>query len=235
MIYITGDTHREFGRIERFCRLMKTTTEDIMIILGDAGINYYEGPHDAAVKESLSKLLITLFCIHGYHEKRTQTIPSYQLVPWHGGMVWQEDEYPNLLFARDGDVYDLDGKKTIVIGGAYSVDKIYRILYNYGWFADEQPSDKIKAYVENQLDGHNWQVDVVLSHTVPLKYEPTEVFLKGIDQRQVDKSTEEWLGHIEEKLQYQEWYAGHYHTEKKVDKLRLMFESIEQFTDEDDV
>lgn len=233
MIYITGDTHRDFGRIERFCRLMRTTTDDIMIILGDAGINYYERWRDNAVKQDLSKLPITLFCIHGNHEKRPQTIPTYQLVPWHGGMVWQETEYPNLLFARDGDVYDLDGEKTIVIGGAYSVDKMYRILYNYGWFSDEQPSDEIKDYVEEQLHRHDWKIDVVLSHTVPLKYEPTEAFLKNIDQRQVDKSTEEWLGQIEEKLQYRRWYAGHYHTEKKVDKLRLMFESFEQFGDDE--
>ena len=37
----------------------------------------------------------------------------------------------------------------------------------------------------------NWQVDVVFSHTCPLKYEPVEVFLPGIDQSTVDKSTEE--------------------------------------------
>lgn len=61
---------------------------------------------------------------------------------------------------------------------AYSVDKMYRVSHGYGWWADEQPSEEIKAYVEAQLEGMNW--NVVLSHTVPLKYEPTEVFLSGI-------------------------------------------------------
>ena len=37
MIYITGDTHGEFGRIEAFCRRFGTCKEDVMIILGDAG------------------------------------------------------------------------------------------------------------------------------------------------------------------------------------------------------
>lgn len=64
---------------------------------------------------------------------------------------------------------------------------------------------------------------MVLSHTVPLRYEPTEAFIPGIDQSQVDKSTEEWLGEIEKKLKYERWYAGHYHTEKVIDKLRIMF------------
>ena len=40
-IYLTGDTHREFHRIKQFCEEYETTTEDILIILGDAGINYY--------------------------------------------------------------------------------------------------------------------------------------------------------------------------------------------------
>lgn len=31
--------------------------------------------------------------------------------------------------------------KTIVIGGAYSVDKFYRLSKGYNWFEDEQPSD----------------------------------------------------------------------------------------------
>ena len=65
---------------------------------------------------------------------------------------------------------------------------------------------------------------MVLSHTTPLKYEPTEVFLSGIDQTRVDKSTEVWLDGLEERLAYGKWYCGHYHTEKTVDRLQLMFE-----------
>lgn len=64
------------------------------------------------------------------------------------------------------------------------------------------------------------------AHTVPLKYEPVEVFLPQIDQSQVDKSTETWLDGIEDRLTYRHWYAGHYHTEKEIDRLTLLFESI---------
>ena len=69
----------------------------------------------------------------------------------------------------------------------------------------------------------------MLSHTTPLKYEPVEVFLSGVDQRKVDKSTEEWLDGIEDRLDYQKWYCGHYHTEKKIDKLEIMFENVREF------
>ncbi len=134
-----------------------------------------------------------------------------------------EDAYPNLLFAKDGEVYDLDGKQALVIGGAYSVDKYYRLSRGWGWWADEQPSPEIKARVEASIEQMGWKVDIVLSHTTPLKYEPVEVFLPDIDQSKVDKSTEEWLDSIEERLDYKKWYCGHYHTEKKIDRLQIMF------------
>lgn len=93
----------------------------------------------------------------------------------------------------------------------------------------EQPSAEMKADVERQLDKLGWKVDVVLSHTTPLKYELVEVFLKGIDQSEVDKSTEIWLDGIEDRLDYGKWYCGHYHMEKKIDRVEIMFENFDRF------
>ena len=59
-IYLTGDTHREFHRIKQFCEEYETTTEDILIILGDAGINYYCNYKDNDLKNELSQLPITI-------------------------------------------------------------------------------------------------------------------------------------------------------------------------------
>lgn len=229
MIYITGDTHGDFQRIHDFCIRFKTTKNDVMIILGDAGINFSGGIKDKVRKDYISQIPITLFCIHGNHEQRPSTISSYNEKEWNGGIVYVEENYPNILFAKDGEIFCLNGLKTIVIGGAYSIDKDLRLTYGYGWWADEQPSDGIKCYVEKQLSDNEWKIDVVLSHTIPLKYEPVEVFIPGIDQSKVDKSTEQWLDNIEKRLDYKKWFCGHYHTEKKIDKLEIMFENIDVF------
>lgn len=229
MIYITGDTHGRFERVERFCERFGTSREDILVILGDAGINFSGGWRDRMKKELLESLPVTIFAIHGNHEQRPQTIETYKEKMWQGGMVYYEEEFPDLLFAKDGEVFNLDGKKAIVMGGAYSVDKMIRLMYGYGWWSDEQPSEEIKRDVERKLEELGWKVDVVLSHTTPLKYEPVEVFLKGIDQSKVDKSTEEWLDGIEDKLDYRKWYCGHYHTVKKVDRVEIMFENVDEF------
>ena len=61
MIYITGDTHGNFQRIKEFCQEQQTTTNDYLIILGDAGINYF-GDQDNKLKEELTKIPITFLC-----------------------------------------------------------------------------------------------------------------------------------------------------------------------------
>ncbi|MCQ2521681.1 MAG: metallophosphoesterase [Lachnospiraceae bacterium] len=79
MIYITGDTHGDMSRIVRFCERVETSKEDCMIILGDVGLNYYGDSRDRKNKEKVASLPITLFCIHGNHERRPATISEYKL------------------------------------------------------------------------------------------------------------------------------------------------------------
>lgn len=229
MIYITGDTHGQFGHVKEFCEKYNTTKDDILIILGDAGLNFNGNEYDRDRKRGVERLPITIFAIHGNHEMRPESVDTYKTMKWNGGLVYYEPEFPSLLFAKDGEIFDLDGNKTIIIGGAYSVDKEIRLIRGWKWFEDEQPSDEIKAYVEEQLGKEKWKVDVVLSHTCPLKYEPVEWFMSGVNQNAVDKSTEKWLDYIENMLDYNKWYCGHYHGAKKIDKLQFMFSDFDIF------
>ena len=274
MVYITGDTHggyTRFGQIKRFVRKNRLSNEDIVVVLGDMSVNFSLNERDEEMKTNYNKLGPKFFCIHGNHEQRPATISSYYITEFCGGKVYVEDKYPNLYFAIDGEIYDLDGYKTIVIGGAYSVDKFYRIArtllrenafsplltskiteyyYKQGnvsretnvlieelykkadplgksWWPDEQPSEEIKQMVEKVLSDNDWQIDVVLSHTSPFSFEPTDVFLSDIDQNSVDSSTEHWLDTIEKKLDYKHWYAGHFHVNRQVtEKFTFLFENM---------
>lgn len=229
MIYVTADTHGKFDPIAQFCEEKKTKKEDVIIILGDAGINFGGGEKDQKIKELIASLPVTLFCIHGNHEQRPQTIASYREREWNDGIVFSEDRYPNILFAKDGEIFDLNGKKSIAIGGACSIGKEMRIARGHRWWPDEQPSPEIKHCVEKRLASCNWSVDAVLSHTLPLKYEPSEAFLPGIDQRTVDCGTEQWLDAIEYKLNYNRWYCGHYHIRKQIGRLKILYKNIIPF------
>lgn len=228
MVYITGDIHGQVLRIESLVNTRKITSKDIIVLLGDVGVNYYGAEHgDARRKEALNALGVPILCIHGNHEMRPETIPSYRLIPWHGGKVYAEEAYPNLLFARDGEVYDLEGRKAIAIGGAYSVDKWIRLLRNMSWFEDEQPSDKIKARVIRALARRRWKIDLVLSHTCPHRFIPQEAKLPGINQSTVDNSTELWLDSIAQRLSYRAWYCGHWHINKRFNDMHFLYEYVE--------
>ena len=223
MIYITGDTHRDFTRLHK----LKGIEKDMLIVLGDAGINYYLNEEDTKYKEYLNSFKIKLFCIRGNHEERPENINTYKEIDMFGGKVYIEENYPNLIFAKDGEVYNIDGKSVLVIGGAYSVDKEYRLMYGHKWFKDEQLSkEEMNNILDKVKDKH---FDIVLTHTCPYKYEPKETFKLKLDQSKIDKSMEHFLDKIEESISYNKWYCGHYHIEKQIDKLEFMFGRIKVF------
>lgn len=233
MIFITGDTHGDFKRLAKFAQKMNTTKDDVMIVLGDAGLNYFvtdtDSKYSIKIKEDVANIPLTFFCIHGNHEERPYNVKGYEVSQFFGADVWVNPNYPNQIFAKDGEIYDIAGLKTIVIGGAYSVDKWIRLGRGGGWWESEQPTDEIKHYVESQLDKNNWKVDVVLSHTCPLDTEPVHLFLPFVDQESVDSSTEEWLQTIANKLDYKKWWFGHFHGDWVNDKYEMLFESIKEF------
>lgn len=138
------------------------TDNDTVILLGDVGANYYGGWKDKRFKKTFTFVTPTFLCIHGNHEMRPASLDTYIEKEWNGGTVWYEREYPNLLFAKDGEIYTIEGLRHIAIGGAYSVDKYYRLMRGFGWWQDEQPSDEIKEYVESQLASHPIPNDFII-------------------------------------------------------------------------
>lgn len=230
MIYVTGDIHGDFRDLTEFSQRKGLTEHDTIVILGDAGANYYLHGRDRQTKKRASRIPATLFCIHGNHEARPQSLPQlYHERHWCGGTVFVEEAFPNLVFAKDGEIYDLGGFRTIAIGGAFSIDRDWRTAQGIPWFSDEQPDAATKRTVETTLSRSGWCVDVVLSHTCPAKYTPTEAYFEGIDQSRVDKSTEKWLDGIEDRLGYQRWYCGHWHINKHIDRMDFLFDSVEEF------
>ena len=92
---------------------------------------------------------ITFFFIHGNYEERTENIKSYKTKEFHNGIVYYGEDYPNILFAKDGEVYEFNTHKVLVIGGAYSVDKHFRLAMGYNWYESEQPNEKTKIKVNH--------------------------------------------------------------------------------------
>ena len=88
MVYVTGDTHRDFSRYLAFSKRYGWSQDDVMVILGDAGLNYFGGKQDFLLKKEVNSYPITTFCIHGNHEMRPYEIRSYRQKQFCGGTVW---------------------------------------------------------------------------------------------------------------------------------------------------
>lgn len=232
-IFVTGDKHGSFEDVIEWAKNAKgLTRDDILIILGDAGLNYYKTIKDCVNKEKLSMLPITFVMIHGNHEERPENCAGYHLeyVNMLGCECWIQDEYPNLLFPKDG-LMTIDGKKFLIMGGAYSVDKFLRLTYGWQWFPSEQMPEKTKDMIRELVETeHNF--DYVLTHTAPLKYEPRHLFLKNLNQSMIDKSMEIFLDEIEGKISYGFWLFGHYHSDERLGtRVAILYREIRPLSD----
>ena len=140
MYYVTGDIHGDIYPILYLIEKYELKSNDTIILLGDVGLNFYENKGDNKKKKHLNSTGVQFLCIHGNHEIRPQNISTYKENLWHKGIVYKEKTYPNINFAKDGEVYDLDGVNALCIGGAYSVDKKLRIAAKKYWWPGQPPT-----------------------------------------------------------------------------------------------
>ena len=214
---ITGDTHSSLERFypSKFEPRNPETTG--IIILGDAGFNYYLNYRDDILKHKADRMAMTFYCVRGNHEARPQDIDNMTLVYDENvqGNVYMEPAYPGIRYFLDGGFYTIANKKTLVIGGAYSIDKQYRLARGWSWFENEQLDADERAHITDCVKDYLMDIspiDLVLTHTAPIGFEPTEMFLDFIDQTEVDKTMEYWLQEIYNMLPSScFWLFGHYH------------------------
>lgn len=216
-IFVHGDFHAQFGSLKEFCEENKTTTEDLLICLGDVGLNYNLNFHDTERKVYLTRMPITFLMLRGNHEVRPENIDTMQKIydSRFKSFVYYEQDFPNIYYINC-DEFQINGNRCLAISGAYSVDKDYRLMMGYRWFMDEQPNDEEKELVRELVD-ENPAFDYIFTHTCPLSHEPRHLFLNNIDQSRVDKTTEMFLEEIYQKIDHsalKEWLCGHYHSDE---------------------
>lgn len=250
MIYITGDKHGDIRPIQQFAYEARTTREDILIILGDAGFNYfveldqetgkYIDAGASKIHKRLSKIPLTIAVVQGNHEAPAWYCDGFLPISWHNGIAYQHPSYPNVVYLKNGEIYDLEGKEYLVMGGAYSVDKIWarRTVPLKGevvrrpranWFPEEQMTDQEFQDAEIKMKARNYKVHGILSHTAPLSKRPQEMlFDTGKDLDICDKRMEREFDKLKDRYQFYIWYFGHYHTDRWIDdKFKVLFNGVE--------
>lgn len=234
---VTGDMHGDFSRFYKIQQLAQEANETWgIIILGDAGVNFWLSKRDKVLKYRICHKYpnLQLYLLRGNHDERPQNISTMRLeydINVHGDCYYEAD-YSNIHYLIDGQIYIFGYHKALCLGGAYSVDKYWRLelqsMGSYaGWFPDEQLSKEEMQEITNQVKGKS--VDFIFSHTCPLSFQPIYLFSPYIDQSTVDNSMETWLEELKDQVQWKSWCFGHYHEDRIIHtnpNIRMFFHSI---------
>lgn len=248
MIYITGDTHGEYGRFSNR-RMKKQGMElgesDYVIVCGDFGLCWSKDKtFDYNCKFFEEKKYTTLW-IQGNHENYDM-IAEYPVEEWHGGKVRHIVRDKIILLER-GQVFEIEGKTFFTFGGASSHDiqggvldrddidfddrrKViksglpFRIKHE-SWWEQELPNEDELEEGRKNLTAHDYKVDYVITHCCATSIQ--EVIDKGPGHLLKPDILTDYLQEIEEKLGYKHWFFGHYHMELDVDdKHSLLYHAI---------
>ena len=220
--YIGGDIHGDWRPIRNWVVNSLTTPKDesAIILLGDVGANYYGDYRDRNFKKELNKLGISIYCIRGNHEQRITDVIKFGNFTYRydfdvKGYTYQEQGFPNIFYFNDaGGIYEIAHKQVLIIPGAYSIDKHYRLQMGWNWFSNEQldynEQERLKIFA------HDMDFDYILAHTCPLSWEPyiQDLFMSSINQSTVDKTTEKFLDDIIDDCSYKRFYFGHFHDDR---------------------
>lgn len=245
MIYITGDTHSDFLRLEedKFPIQNEMTKDDYVIICGDFGGVWTfeeESSREKYWLDWLNERNFTTLFVDGNHENYTRLYNDYQVKKWHGGKVHKIRD--SVLHLMRGELFDIDGKKIFAFGGAKSHDiqdgilnldeeeKIYEFrkrgayfrIRDFSWWDLELPTEEEMKNGINNLEKVNYKVDYVISHCCPSNIQA----LLGSGSYKKDYLTD-YLQEISEKLEFKKWYFGHYHDNRQVNsQYVLLYEDI---------
>lgn len=212
-IYITGDTHGDFTRFSTK-RLRKRgielTKDDYVIICGDFGGVWYNQDHpsykaDLYWQKWLANKPWTTLFVDGNHENFS-VLNSYPVEEWCGGRVHHivKDKVIHLM---RGEVFTIEGKTFLAMGGATSHDKEYR-KENISWWKEEEPSCREWSNAYENLCSHHFYVDYVITHCAP--------HLLAVDDTSVEREFR--ILFSETDLCFKRWYFGHYHMDKSFPK-----------------
>lgn len=233
-LYLTGDIHgwTDISKLypDKFSEGQSLTKDDFLIILGDFGLIFYPKETNYVIKEKkyLDKLndypWTTLF-ICGNHENfnRLWSDEFPVMNDFHSGKVSKIRD--SIFYLHRGEIFDFNNKSFLTLGGASSIDKIYR-KRGFSWWPQEEITKEEYEIAMNNLEKRDFEVDYILSHTAATDH-IRDLWLKNllIDLKKIDQSSQ-YLQKIKDKTKYKHWYFGHFHADCETNDYSCLYDKI---------
>lgn len=212
---ISGDTHGliDISKIVNFFNEHEGeyTSEDYLIICGDVGICGFLASEELETRKVFRNLPVTTLFIDGNHENFEQ-LNSYGIDIWNGGKVHFIES--RIIHLMRGQIFEIDGVSFFTLGGAYSVDKMYR-TEGISWFPEEMPNREEYEEGWHNLEKANFQVDYILTHTGPREV------VAAMDYGDMGDEAElrQYLQRVADNTDFTAWYFGHFHEDTEVEDM----------------
>lgn len=256
MVYITGDTHGDYDifKLRESKNLFKEG--DTLIICGDFGAIWY--PEDSEKRYIMEEKMTLGFykslpcdvCfIDGNHENYDR-LYSFPVVDYKGGKAHKIAD--NVFHLMRGEIFTIENQTFLAMGGAASHDiqdgvlekddpriiewmkdrfKMFRINH-LSWWKEEVPSMEEREHCYENIEKHNFQVDVVLTHEAPASLIPLLCDRWGRVLMDPPHEYAEWLDTLRQFITYKTWCFGHYHIDKRItDKEYVFYNDIKECKD----
>ena len=216
MIYITGDTHGDIDYKKLLTLKEKNLSySDYLIICGDAGICW--SPQTFQYHLDLyNDIGCTIIFVDGNHENFTM-LDQCPLVEYQGALMHQIDKH--IFHVLRGEIMTIDNKSFLCVGGAVSIDKMYRTPCVSWWPEEEITHHDVDNALCN-LGKVNNKVDYVITHCCD-----THTVVKAFGFRR-DRCTDQ-LAFVDKVAIYKHWFFGHYHLDRKInEKKTCLYQEI---------
>lgn len=235
MILICGDIHSPIDinklNSKNFPEQKEFDESVVLINLGDWGGLWYE-KNDRKYRSDtywinwLGEKKYTFAFLDGNHENHNMIAKLNTEEKWNGEVGIVKTKTKDLYHLKRGEIYTINDKKILIIGGAKSND-IESRKENKDWWRGELLSLEDKTKIINNLEKHDWKVDYVLTHTAPKSilsqicgkissgpYDSSKEQERLLNK--ISDPTTKFLDLIREKLDFKEWHFGHIHIETKI-------------------
>jgi predicted phosphodiesterase len=198
MQVVMGDVHGDFTKVYRTIQHLEPN--DTLILAGDVGVGFVTLDQLERLGGFAEEEGVELLAIRGNHD-----YPKF----------FQEGRtFNNLELIPDYTVRKIGGRNILFIGGAISIDRIYRES-DISYWRDEHIICDLSLLPDEKID-------VVISHSCPNKPTPAPKCFKNIQgfldkDKHLRTDLEEERAYLDEvwtKVKPKKWFYGHFHVSK---------------------
>ena len=219
MIYLAADIHGHI-RLESLKTRLQTfpiTSNDYLIILGDAGIIWSETEHKEVQAFYESLPLTTLF-LDGNHEN-FDLLEAYPTINYLGGAAHKISD--KLFHLMRGEIYTIENQTIFAFGGGFSLKKLTNSSPVNVWDREMPNESEYQNGIKN-LARYNYTVDYMLSHVAPVKMADA----MRIPLMKQEIALNKYLEEVRQKTSFKKWYFGHHHKDRDGENWSAIYDRV---------